>query len=170
MHKIGRTQVYLILLAALALQAGPLESIKVLGARPDILLACVVFFGLFLGPAAGFEAGLAAGIFKDIFALDFFWMNALILGVTGLLAGAVSAKFFKESKRTEFLLVTVFNAFAMSVHFLIVSILPGSLAFGFGGFFISSVIPASIYTGLLSVPVYRWLISFYNLKEAEDYL
>ncbi len=170
MYKIGRTQIYLILLAALALQAGPLGYVRISGARPDILLACVVFFGLFLGPAAGFESGLAAGLLKDIFALDFFWINALILGVTGLFAGGVSAKFFKESKRTELLIVTVFNAFAMSIHFLIVSILPGPLALEFGEFFLSSVIPASIYTGVLSVPVYRWLISFYNLKETEDYL
>jgi len=169
-YKIGRIRIYLILLAALALQAGPLEHIRVFGARPDLLLSCVVFFGLFLGPAAGFESGLAAGLLKDIFALDFFWINALILSLTGLFAGTVNTKFFKESKRTEFLLVIVFNAFAMSIHFLIVSLMPGSLALEFGDFFLSSVIPASIYTGFLSVPVYRWLISFYNLKETEDYL
>lgn len=170
MHKIGRSQILLILLAALALQAGPVRYIKIFGAGPDLLLSCVVFFGLFLGPAAGFESGLAAGILKDIFSLDYFWINTLILGLAGLFAGMVNTKFFKESKRTEFLLVMIFNVFAMSAHFLIVYILPGSLALAFGEFFISSVIPASIYTGILSVPVYRWLIMFYDLKETEDYL
>ena len=53
MYKIARIQIYLILIAALFLQGGILNYIKIFGAKPDLLLMLVIFFGLFLGPAAG---------------------------------------------------------------------------------------------------------------------
>jgi len=169
-YKIARLQIYLILCAALFLQGSILNYAEIFGARPDLLLILVVFFGLFLGPAAGLESGLAAGLLKDIFALDFLWINAFILGMTGFLAGAVNTQFFKESKRADFILVFLFTIFSMVLHYAIVLVFSNSMALEFSGFFMSSVIPAAIYTGLLSIPVYPWLLNIYNLKEAEDYL
>ena len=52
MYKITRFQIYLILFAALFLQGGVLNYVKIFGAKPDLLVIAVIFFGLFLGPAA----------------------------------------------------------------------------------------------------------------------
>ncbi|MDO8524909.1 MAG: rod shape-determining protein MreD [Candidatus Omnitrophota bacterium] len=170
MYKIARFQIYLILAAAIFLQGGLLNYVKILGAKPDLILICVIFFGLFLGPAAGLESGFAAGMMKDIFALDFLWINAFILGITGLTAGAVNTKFFKESKRADFVFVFLFTVFSMALHYAIVLLLSNSMSFGFSEFFVSSVIPSAFYTAFVSIPVYVKLLDIYNLKEAEDYL
>ena len=47
MYKIARLQIYLILFSALFLQGSVLNYAKILGAKPDMLLAVTVFFGLF---------------------------------------------------------------------------------------------------------------------------
>ena len=170
MYKIARTQIYLILIAALFLQGGPLNYVKIFGAKPDLLLILVVFFGLFLGPSAGLESGLAAGLLKDIFALDFLWINAVSLGAAGFIAGAINTQFFRESKRADFVCVFLFTIFSMSIHYAIVAIISNSLAFNFAEFFMNSVIPAALYTAFLSIPIYLKLLSVYNLKEVEEYL
>ena len=170
MYKIARVQIYLILVIALFLQGGFVNYIAVSGAKPDLLAMCVIFFGLFLGPAAGLESGFAAGLLKDVFALDFLWINAVSLGATGFIAGAINTQLFKESKRADFIFVFLFTVFSMSIHYVIVAVISNSLAFDFAEFFMNSVIPAALYTALLSIPIYVRLQSVYNLKEAEEYL
>ncbi len=170
MYKIARFKIYLALVIALFLQGSLLKYVKILGSSPDLLLMLAVFFGLFLGPAAGLESGFAAGLAKDIFALDFLWANAVILGMVGFAAGAVNTQFFKESKRMGFILVLVFTAISMALHYFIASALSKSTVLDFGEFFISSMVPTAVYTGLVSIPVYVKLLSIYNLKEAEGYL
>ena len=170
MYKIGRFQIYLILVVALFLQGSLLSYVKIAGSSPDLLLICVIFFGLFLGPGAGLESGIAAGLLKDIFALDFLWINAVILGMTGFIVGIINPYFFKESKRMDFIFVFLFTIFSMSLHYCIVSIFSSSMALDFSKFLMNSVIPTAIYTALISIPVYVKFLDIYNLKEAEDYL
>jgi len=169
-YKIARVQIYLILALALFLQGGMMNYFEVLGAKPDLLLIAVIFFGLFLGPVAGLESGFAAGLAKDVFALDFFWVNAVLLGITGFLVGIINTQISKESKRVNFVFVILFTIFSMSLHYLLAVVLSRSVALGFAEFFISSIIPTAIYTGLVSVPIYANLISIYKLKETEEYL
>ena len=98
MYKISRPQTYLLISLALSIHLTILKHIEVFGAKPDMLLLVVIFLGLFLGPARGLESGLTAGFLEDIFTVDIFWVNTLILGAVGLLAGILKMKFYKESK------------------------------------------------------------------------
>lgn len=170
MYKIARLQIYLILIVALFLQGGILNYFMICGAKPDLLLMCVIFFGLFLGPTAGLESGFVAGFLKDIFALDFLLINAIILGATGFIAGAINTQFFKESKRADFIFVFIFTIFSMLLHYVIVAIISNSMALNLSEFFMNSVIPTALYTGLIAIPVYVRFLDIYNLKEAEEYL
>ena len=170
MYKIARAQIYLILAAALFLQGGLINRIAICGAKPDLLVMCVIFFGLFLGPTAGLESGFAAGLLKDIFALDFLWINAVILGAAGFIAGAINTQFFRESKRADFICVFLGTIFSMSLHYGIAALISNSLSLDFAEFFMNSAIPAALYTALLSIPVYLRLLNIYNLKETEEYL
>ena len=122
MRKIGRLQIYVILTIALLVHLTLLDHIKICGIKPDIMIIPVIFFGLFLGAGKGLESGLAAGILKDLFALDFFGINACIFGITGFLAGVLGTKFSRESKKTQSLLVIILTAFSMTLHYILVSI------------------------------------------------
>ena len=170
MHKIGRLQIYLILALALFIHLMLLDHIKILGIKPDIMIIPVIFFGLFLGGGKGLESGIAAGILKDLFALDFFGINSCVLGITGFLAGALGTKFSSQSKNTQILLVIFLTAFSMALHYVLVSTFSKWINLGFGEYFMSSVVPASIYTTLLSIPIFSWLANRYDMRGSEDYL
>jgi len=123
-------------------------------------------FGSFWGPhGKPFVSSL-----KDIFTFDYFWINTFTLGATGLVVGAVSAKFFKESKRAEFIIVFIFTALSMSLHYILISAFSKSLTINYQEYFFTSVIANSIYTSLVSIPLYAVLINIYNLKEVDEFL
>lgn len=170
MYKINRSNIYFILLSALFFQAVLLNHIKIFGARPDLLLTCVVFFALFLGSGAGLESGIVAGLFKDMFALDFFGMNTFILGLTGFAAGILNAKFFKESKLTQLVFVFSFTIFSMILHFMLVRIFSKTIILSLREYLASSIIPTGIYTGIVSIPIFSKFVEIYKLKELEDLL
>ena len=170
MYKVGRFGVYSAIFSALLLQVTVLNHVKIFGAKPDILLISAVFFGLYLGTAAGFETGLAAGILADIFSLDYFGVNAAVFAMTGFAAGAFGSKFFKEARLTQFLLVFSFGVFSMSLHFAYVSAFSKYLILTFPEYLFSSVLPASLYTAVVSVPLFSKFIGIYNLKESEEFL
>ena len=170
MYKISRLQIYIIILIAISMQIGPLNYLKIFGMKPDVVLISVVFFGLLLGPGAGLEAGIAAGLLKDIFTLDFFWINTFIMALAGLCVGMASDKFFKESKKAVFTVVLFTTILSMSAHYFLVYIFSKNFALNYFSYFLSSVMPACIYTGLVSIPLYIAFVNIYNLKEADDYI
>lgn len=170
MHKIGRFRTYFILVLVIFLQLTVLDHIRIFGVKPDLVIIPVIFFGLFLGRGMGLESGLAAGLMKDLFALDFFGINAFCLALTGFFAGILGSKFSRESKRTQGLLVLFLNAFSMTAHFIVVSVFSKWTNLDFGKYFVNSVIPASIYTALISIPVFFKLTDIYETRGSEEYL
>lgn len=161
---------YAVLLISAFLQLTVLDYISVLGVKPDIMLVSIVFFGLFFGSSAGLEAGLVSGIIQDIFVLDFFGINMIVLGVTGFVAGAINEKVFKESPLTRTILVLFFVLFSMSMHFIAASFLSRYINLAFSEYFANSIVSASIYTGLISIPILSRLIDMFAVKDMEELL
>jgi rod shape-determining protein MreD len=169
-HKINRFQIYLILITAFFLQVTFLNYMKVSGVKPDIVLACVIFFGLFAGAGVGFESGIAAGIMTDLFVLDFFGINTYLFSLVGFLAGVVNINFFRESKRTQTLLVFLFTSLCMTLHYIVISFISRNISFGYGEYLMRSIIPASIYTSLAAIPIFSAFLAIYDSGEAEELL
>lgn len=170
MHKISRLQIYFTLALALLIQLTVLDHIKIFGAKPALMLTLVIFFGLFLGRGMGLESGLAAGFANDIFTLDLLGVNAIIFALTGFLAGVLGAQLSRESRRTQGLIVMSLTAFAMALHFVIISALSRWSYLDLGEYITGSVIPTSIYTAAVSIPVFFKLASVYALERREEYL
>ena len=170
MRKISRFRIYGLLFLAFIIHLTILGRVRIFGAEPDIMLSCVLFFGIFLGPRFGLETGIAAGLLKDIYSFDIFGANTLIFAITGLLAGAVRTKFFKESKITQALLVLIFSIFAMTAHFIVALSVTRRLSVSMAEYIFSSVIPSSIYTSAVSVPIFLNFINLFGLKEDSEYL
>lgn len=169
MHAVGRLRAYALLLLAILIQATLLHRFTFAGARPDLALICVVFYGFFFGSAAGLESGIVAGFFTDLFALDYFGINMLVYGVTGLAAGVIKASFSGESKKTRALCVFCCSAIAMYVHYAIASVFAGGFGFGPLEYLRTCVIPAGIYTTAVSVPVFTRLSAGYGVKGLGEY-
>lgn len=165
-----RAHLYFLLLSALLIHLTLLSHVRFLGAAPDLMLIIVIFFALFFGPGPGLEAGLAAGILKDMFTPDFFGMNAVACAVTGLVVGMLNEKFYRESKMTQFILVISFTAFCQSLHYMLISVVSKNLALTFPEYLVTSVLPVSVYTGLIALPVFMKLIDLYDLRHLEELL
>lgn len=167
MHKIGRFGIYSILMIALFVHIIFLDRIRIWGAGPDLVFLSVLFFSLFLGARTGLEVGIAAGLLKDIFSMDIFGVNTLVLGATGLVAGILNTKFFKESAGTQLVLAFSFAVFSMLAHYGLVL---KYASLGLAEYITCSVIPTGVYTAIIAVPIFSKLIDIYGLKESEDFL
>lgn len=152
------------------MQITVLDRFRIFGAKPDLALVAVIFFGFFLGQEAGLETGIVAGAACDVFGLDFFGINMFVFAIVGFLAGAISTKVFKESARTQASVVFFLTAAAAILHFTLVKIFSASLGFSFAEYLFRSVLPASLYTSIVSIPVFPRLMNMYDLRGAEEYL
>jgi rod shape-determining protein MreD len=159
-----------MLALTLLLQLTVLNHIKVFGVGPDLVLIVVIFFGLFFGRSVGMESGLAGGLAKDLFALDFFGVNAFLLALTGFLAGALGTKFSRESRAARLVIVMTLNFVSMGLHFILASAFSRGLDLGFGEYISGSVLPTCVYTALVSVPVFSKMMNMYNVRDSQEYL
>jgi len=168
MPSLNRPVMYASIALFLIIHLVLLNRIEIAGAKPDILLALVVFVGLFFGSGAGLEAGIAAGLGKDIFAFDYFGANAFLLGLVGVIAGAVNTKIFRESGFTRLLLVFFFCAFGMYARVLLCRFVLRSESPNIPEYTLFSVFPVSLYSSLVALPVFGYLTHVFGLKELPD--
>jgi rod shape-determining protein MreD len=82
---------------AVILQVSVLSRFVFNGARPDLVGAVSVSYGLLLGPAGGFLAGFLGGLTIDLLNSRFIGLFALTRGLVGLVAGFAGGKVFKEN-------------------------------------------------------------------------
>ncbi len=76
-----------ILLIAAVLQSVLLESVQILGGRPDLVLLLVVTWAIIRGANEGAAWGFTGGIFCDLLSGGTFGLWTLALTAVGLLAG-----------------------------------------------------------------------------------
>lgn len=170
MRKIGRLKVYSVLFLALIINVTVIDRFRIFGIRPDTMIICVTFFGFFFGRSTGLESGMVAGILTDIFSLDYFGANIFVYASSGLLAGSLKTSFAKESRRTQALIVLLCALFSMSLHFFIASSFSRSIGFGFSEYLRIRVLPVSLYTAALSVPVFMEFMNIFDIREEDDLL
>jgi rod shape-determining protein MreD len=167
---MNRYSLYIVLAAAFLIQLLFLDHIKIAGAKPDLLVLLTVFFAIFFGPGAGAEAGFLSGLFKDAYSLDIFGVNTVLLSLTGLIAGSLSPKLFRESKLTQGLLVFAFSVLYMTIHYFASSLILKITYATLPEYLYGLILPSSLYTAMLSAILFPVLINRYRLKEDAEYL
>jgi len=161
---------YFVLLIMFFLQATLIDLIKISHSSPDLGALFVIFIAIFFGWEAALEAGFVFGLLKDIYSVDIFGINTFTLAVTGLAAGLLGLKLFRESRMTQVFIVFIFTLFYFLAHYLISSALSGIMYIRAPEYLFYSFIPASLYTALISVFVFPFLINRFGLKENTEYL
>ncbi|MDP3729907.1 MAG: rod shape-determining protein MreD [Candidatus Omnitrophota bacterium] len=165
-----RFPLYVILIFAFLIQLLFLDRVNILGVKPDLLVILAVFFAVFFGPFTGAEAGFISGLLKDIYSLDTFGVNSVLLSLTGFIVGGLSPKFFKESKLTQVLLVFVSSVLYMIAHYLVSSLILKIAYVTLSEYLYGLILPSSFYTAMLSLIVFPVLIDRYRLKNDAEYL
>jgi len=85
-----------IIVVALLIQLTLLNSITILGIKPDLIMVIVVVFSLLRGEKEGAISGFASGLLQDIFSTGLLGINALAKTVIGFICGILKEKIFHE--------------------------------------------------------------------------
>ncbi len=168
MYKMNRVRMYSVLLFALVLQLTLAPHLSVGGVKPDLVTMCIVLFGIFLGPRAGIESGVFGGFAQDVFAADFFWVNAFLGAATGFFAGSVTSKLSKDSGGTCVLITAALTGVSMSLHYIVVSLISTYHALGFFEYFSTTVVPGSLATGFIAAVTLFYYPRFLTVKTGTD--
>ena len=161
---------YFVLVLVFFLQATLIDLIRISGTRPDLGSLFVIFTAIFFGWKTGLEAGFVFGLLTDIYSVDIFGINTAALAITGLVAGLLSPKIFRESRITQLFIVFILTLFCLIIHYLIASAISNITYISFGEYLFCSFLPVSLYTALVSFFIFPFLINRFNLKENAEYL
>ncbi|NLT95618.1 MAG: rod shape-determining protein MreD [Clostridia bacterium] len=84
-------------LIGLVLETTLFNELIVAGVKPDLILIIVILYALFNGPRQGAFVGLTLGFLEDLFQAKYFGLNAATKFITGLLAGFLEKRMYKDN-------------------------------------------------------------------------
>ena len=138
-----------IIVVALVIQLTLINSVTILGLKPDLIMVVVVVFSLRKGEKEGTISGFASGLLQDIFSTGLLGINALAKTVIGFTCGILKEKIFHEHILFIIPIITFISSFLQSiVIFLLLR------AFGIDYNLVWSLkqiaLPEALYSSLLS--------------------
>ena len=148
----------LVILLNFVLQTSVLPHVAILGVTPDTALIFIVSYGILRGDVEGGIFGFSAGLMQDIFSGGPIGMFALIGFLIGYVSGKPFRDFFKDNYFLPFFIVLAAVLIKQLLIYLSFMFL-GYLNFMF--FARTIILPATIYTVSLSIPLYS-LMHFIN--------
>ena len=138
-----------IIIVALVIQLTLINSVTILGMKPDLIMVVVVVFSLRKGEKEGTISGFASGLLQDIFSTSLLGINALAKTVIGFTCGIIKEKIFHEHILFIIPIITFIASFIQSILvFLLLR------AFGIDYNLVWSLkqiaLPEALYSSLLS--------------------
>ncbi|MBA3063519.1 MAG: rod shape-determining protein MreD, partial [Atribacteria sp.] len=104
-----------IIVVALLIQLTLINSITVLGLKPDLIMVVVVVFSLRKGEKEGTISGFASGLLQDIFSTSLLGINALAKTVIGFTCGILKEEIFHEHILFIIPVITFIASFMQSI-------------------------------------------------------
>jgi len=148
-----------LILINYVLQASVLPHVAILGVTPDTALIFIVSYGVLRGDVEGAIFGFSAGLLQDIFSGGPIGMFALMGFLIGYVSGKPFRDFFKDNYFLPFFIVFVAILVQQFVIYISSFMFLGHLNLAF--FARTIILPATIYTASLSIPLYS-LLHFIN--------
>lgn len=144
-----------IIIINFVLQTTFFPEIALLGVTPDTALVLIVSYGILRGDVEGAIFGLFMGLVFDMLSGTFIGIYALLGFLTGYVCGKPFKDFFKDNYFLPFIVV-VFASICYQVMLYITTImLTGNL--DFWHYATTIILPKTIYTASLSIPLYSFL-------------
>jgi len=149
----------ILILVNFTVQTTLLPHIRIFGAAPDTALILIVGYAIIRGDVEGMIFGFCAGLVQDLFggALGMFAMMGMI---TGYVCGKPFKNFFRDNYFLPFLAVTVAVLFYQIVLYITNFTFRGQAEFLF--FVRTMILPKTVYTASLSIPIYAALYAMNN--------
>lgn len=146
----------LLILAAFLLQNNIFAAIPLVNTTPNLMLLVTISLGLLHGQVSGLLVGFFAGLLLDVFGGDVLGQYALILGLLGYGCGFFNPYFYMESLLLPLCACTVAEMFYGIYVYVFGFLLRGRFDIGF--YFSRIILPETVYTLIVLVVVYRFLM------------
>ena len=150
-----------LVLINFVLQTTLFPHIAILGVTPDTALVLIVSYAILRGEVEGALFGLFTGLVQDLSGGFTIGLFALLGFVTGYVCGKPFKNFFKDSYFLPFAVVVVVSLVYQFVLYVATVMFTGQLEFFH--YFSTIILPKTIYTASLSIPLYSFL-HFVNTK------
>ena len=147
------------------LQSTVFVRLSILGVNPDTAIIFIVSYGLLRGDVEGAIFGFFAGLTHDILGAHFIGLYAMLGMLTGYIAGKPFKDYFKNNYFLPFMIVVVATISYQTLVFFTSFLIRGRLDFLF--YFTSIILPKTIYTATIALPLYS--LMFVINSKIEDY-
>ncbi len=138
-----------IIVVALLIQLTLINSITILGLKPDLIMVVVVVFSLLKGEKEGTISGFASGLLQDIFSTGLLGINALVKTVIGFTCGILREKIFHE--HILFLIPVITFIASITQSILIFLLLRAfGIEYGLAWSLKQVALPEALYSSLIS--------------------
>jgi rod shape-determining protein MreD len=151
-----------IIVVALLIQLTLINSITILGLKPDLIMVVVVVFSLLKGAKEGTVSGFASGLLQDIFSAGLLGINALAKTVIGFTCGILKEKIFHEHILFLIPLITFIASLMQSILMFLLLHAFGieyNLAWGLK----QVALPEALYSSLLSPFIFLAINKLFQL-------
>jgi len=143
-----------LILLNFVLQSTILVRFSILGVGPDTALIFIVSYGILRGDVEGAIFGFFAGLTQDIFGSHFIGLYAMLGMIVGFIAGKPFRDYFKDNYLLPFVIVILATVAHQFVFFFINFLLTLRSSNNFWFYSVSIILPKTIYTAVIAVPLY----------------
>ena len=145
----------IIILINYVIQTTFWAEFAIMGATPDTALILIVGYGILRGDVEGAIFGFTAGILQDMFSGMYIGVFALFGFLVGYASGSPFRSFFKDNYLLPFLWVILISVVHQFFLYIATMMFMGQL--DFSHYFTSVIVPTTIYTASVSIPVFAFL-------------
>ena len=150
-----------LIFANFILQTTLLPQVAILGVTPDTALVLIVSYAILRGDIEGALFGFFTGLVQDVLSGMFIGLFALLGFVTGYICGKPFKDFFKDNYFLPFIIVVFASLFYQVALYVTTVMFTGQL--DFMHYLRTIILPKTIYTASLSIPIY-WVLHLINAK------
>ena len=144
-----------LILVNFTLQATLFPHLSIMGVTPDTALIFIVSYGILRGEIEGAVFGFFAGLTLDILGGVVIGLFALFGFLSGYVCGKPFKNFFKDNYFLPFFVVIGVSFVYQFALYVTTILITGQL--DFWHYFTSIILPKTIYTASLSIPLYSLL-------------
>jgi len=151
-----------IIVVALLIQLTLINSITILGLKPDLIMIVVVVFSLMKGEKEGTISGFASGLLQDIFSIGLLGINAFAKTVIGFTCGILKEKIFYEH---ILFLIPIITFIASLIQSILIFLLLRAFGIEYSlAWSLKQVaLPEALYSSLLSPFIFLAINKFLQL-------
>ena len=150
-----------VLILNFSLQSTLFQYIEILGVRPNTALIIIISYSILRGDVEGAILGLFAGLLTDIYFNSYIGLYALMCMLIGYFCGKPFRNFFRENFFLPLSLTALCSVLYQFIVYVVNFLFLAQLNLPF--YFRTIILPGSVYTLILSVPIYSFLY-WVNIK------